>query len=115
MATIITTDTNKTFEYSMNCDTQDVLSEIIGNTGRYLRKDDAWIMDEEDALWWVAYGIRADAIDDAFASSDFETGKMHNELYDLWGNDLEDLQRAHCKLYGIDYDEADRQATDYQA
>lgn len=114
MATIKATDTGRAYEYRIDCDTQDVLGEMIGNDGSWQTDEDgAFLMPDYDAIWWVAFGIREDATNAAYEDADDEIRQRAERIIDEYADDLETYQQKLCELYGIDYDEAEAEAGDY--
>lgn len=83
---------------------QDVLIDIMGNSGCTVVDGNIVYVDTDDDVdWWADWARREQLIWQARDEADDEQVAADDRLIDELGYSMEDLQMAECKLFGIEY------------
>lgn len=119
MATIKNITTNEIVEVSCFVDGEDILSDVMGNSGvdvvalsdsdidQLVRAGEtnapewAYALDSDDVAWWERWASREERITEAYAEADEDARIAYEKAIEECGHDFEALQDAQEEVLGI--------------
>lgn len=100
MTTITVTETAQTINAECIIDGIDILADVMGGCG--VEQDErGFVLDSEQADWWVRWAEREERIATAYAQADEETRAEYERAIVNLGYDMEALQDEQESILGI--------------
>lgn len=109
MATIYNTDTREIIEAACIVDGQDILADVMGNSGLETIQpwadegDTTWAfaLDADEAAWWIRWAEREERIAAAYEDANEEQRLAYERAVDEYGYDFEAQQDAEEAALGL--------------